>query len=105
MNLKAIIKELKEASESEKKFSSSIAKKLGDELGVDWNHVDVEQLRMGLEVESEHDDSGPLDVVGPTKDLAKIALAHLREDPKYYTKLRKMEKDKPERETEVLKRR
>jgi hypothetical protein len=41
--------------------------------------VDTEQLKMGIKAEKEH-----------TKDVgiaAKIALDHLKEDPKYYTKL------------------
>lgn len=47
--------------------------------------VDSVQLRMGIEVEMEH-----------TKDrrLAReIALDHLAEDPKYYTKLKRVHRD------------
>lgn len=47
--------------------------------------VDQAQLRMGIEVEMEH-----------TKDrrLAReIALDHLAEDPKYYTKLKKVHRE------------
>lgn len=47
--------------------------------------VDPEQLRMGIEVEMEH-----------TKDRAlaqEIALDHLAEDPKYYTKLKKVHQE------------
>jgi hypothetical protein len=55
--------------------------------------VDPEQLKMGVKVEKEHD--GPMgkdtDVVGKKSDIVKIAVAHLREDPKYYTKLKKVE--------------
>jgi hypothetical protein len=43
--------------------------------------VDPDELEMGIEVEKEH-----------TEDLEerkKIALDHLREDPHYYTKLKK----------------
>jgi hypothetical protein len=52
------------------------------------------QLAMGVEVEKEHD--GPMgkdtDVVKKVEDIVKIAVAHLREDPSYYTKLKKVEK-------------
>lgn len=47
------------------------------------SEFDAEQLKMGIEIEKEHTQS-PL--------IAKlIAKDHLKEDPKYYTKLRKME--------------
>lgn len=76
-------------------FSSDEAKKIGDSLSVDWNKVDLEQFRMGLEVESEHDDGSKLDVVNTKKDLGKIVLAHLKELPDYYSKLKTVEEDAP----------
>ena len=52
-----------------------------------------EQLAIGMKVEKEHD--GPMgkdtDVVKKPVDIAKITVAHLREDPQYYTKLKKVE--------------
>ena len=55
--------------------------------------VPEDQLRMGIKVEKEHD--GPMgkdvDVVSSKEDIVKIAVAHLREDPKYYTKLKEVE--------------
>jgi hypothetical protein len=54
---------------------------LGDKL--DYADADPKQLAMGGSVEKEHTGS---------KVLAKeIALDHLKEDPKYYSKLKKME--------------
>jgi CBS domain-containing protein len=55
--------------------------------------VDVEQLRIGMEVELEHGRSNPLTNVTDDDALltAKIALAHLRELPDYYTRLALME--------------
>ena len=44
-----------------------------------------EQLRVGLKVEREHSDVTD----GDMRQIRKIAEAHLREDPKYYTKLEK----------------
>lgn len=78
-----------------KKFSKDDAKKLGDKLNVNWNKVDLSQFTVGLGVESEHDDGSELDVVDSDLDLAKIVLAHLKELPDYYTKLKKVEEDVP----------
>jgi len=79
----------------QKTFSHKDAKRIGDSLGVDWNKVDAYEFTMGLGVESEHNNGDSLDVVKSTKDLAKIVLAHLRELPNYYTKLKKIEEDAP----------
>lgn len=78
-----------------KQFTADEAKEIGNKLKVDWKKVDLEQFRMGLEVESEHDDNSKLDVVKSKLDLGKIALAHLNEIPDYYTKLKKMEEEAP----------
>ena len=69
------------------------AHKVGAELGVDWTKVDLEQFRRGLEVEFEH---GARDVqTNVTNDdvtlTGKIAWAHLKEFPDYYTRLDKLE--------------
>ncbi len=76
-----------------RKFTSEEAKWAGDELGIDWLKFDLEQFRMGLEVELEHGVVDP--VTNVTNDdltmTAKIALAHLKEIPDYYTRLKKME--------------
>jgi len=69
------------------------ARALGDSLGVDWSRVNFDEFLRGLSVESEHDDGGELDIVDSDKDLAKIVLAHLKEKPDYYTKLKAMEED------------
>jgi hypothetical protein len=58
---------------------------IGKELGVDFSKVDLTQLAMGIPIEHEHKD-----VIGNSKvKAAKIALAHLKEVPDYYTKLKK----------------
>jgi hypothetical protein len=76
-------------------FSASQARELGERVGIDWgtSRFDLEQFRMGLEVELEH---GRRDVATNVSDddevtTAKIALAHLNEFPDYYTRLAKME--------------
>ena len=55
--------------------------------------VDLEQLRIGMQVELEHGRRDPITNVTDDDPLrtAKIALAHLRELPDYYTRLAVME--------------
>jgi len=79
---------------SKKQFTAEEAKKIGEQLGIKWDKFDVEQFRMGLDVELEH---GTVDEnTNVTNDdpliTGKIALAHLNEFPDYYTRLEKMEK-------------
>ena len=75
------------------RFTSEEAAQIGEALGIDWAEVDPEQFRMGLEVELEHGKRDPVTNV-TDDDLAmtgKIAWAHLREIPDYYTRLQRME--------------
>ena len=74
------------------------AKKIGESLGVDWSKFDVEQFRMGLDVELEHGISDLQTNVTNDDEMitGKIALAHLNEFPDYYTRLGKMEKEAKE---------
>ena len=76
-------------------FTSEEAKSIGEKLEVDWDQVDLEQFRMGINVELEHGKIDPKTNV--TNDdpviTGKIALAHLHELPDYYSRLEKMEKD------------
>lgn len=66
---------------------------LAKEADLDISKFDKKQLLMGIDVEKEHAGEKGKDVkVANSKlDLLKIAIAHLREDPKYYTKLKKVE--------------
>jgi len=77
------------------KFTSDEAKEVGEKLGVDWSKWDVEQFRMGMDVELEHGTISPeTNVTGDDPvETAKIALAHLNEFPDYYTRLDKMERE------------
>lgn len=76
-------------------FTSEEAERVGNELGVKWDKFDIEQFRMGMDVELEHGLIDP--VTNVTYDDAvmtgKIALAHLKEFSDYYTRLAKMEKE------------
>ena len=78
-----------------KHFTTEEAKRIGEALGIDWSKFDVEQYRMGLDVELEHGLVDPHTNV--TNDdptiTGKIALAHLNEFSDYYTRLDKMEKE------------
>ena len=81
--------------QNKKHFTIEEAKKIGEELGIDWSKFDAEQFRIGLDVELEH---GLINLkTNVTNDdgimTGKIALAHLNEFPDYYTRLEKMEKD------------
>lgn len=81
-----------------KVFSSEEAKKIGEQLGLDWSQFDVEQFRMGIDVELEHGTVDPKTNVTNNDPLmtGKIALAHLNEFPDYYTRLEKMEEEAEE---------
>lgn len=78
------------------KFSEwSKVEELAKKANLDISKFDRKELVRGIAVEREHDgkQGKDVDVVGSETDLLKIALAHLREDPKYYTKLKKVEGD------------
>lgn len=80
---------------NKKSFSSEEVKKVGESIGIDWSKFDVEQFRMGMDVELEHGTVDPNTSVtddDPTM-TGKIALAHLNEFADYYTRLDKMEKE------------
>ncbi len=80
---------------AKKNFSLEEAKEVGEELGLDWSLFNVEQLRMGMDVELEH--GTRISHTNITNDnpvmTGKIALAHLNEFPDYYTRLDKLEKE------------
>ena len=77
------------------RFSAEEARHVGEEIGIDWSSApfDVEQFRQGMGVELEH---GLHDLItnvtnGDPLVTGKIALAHLKEFPDYYTRLARME--------------
>ena len=76
-------------------FSSDEARLVGEQIGIDWSSspFDVEQFRRGMDVELEHGLHDLLTNVTGDDPLVtgKIALAHLREFPDYYTRLEQME--------------
>jgi len=83
---------------TKKHFTAEEAKRIGEKLGIDWKKFDVEQFRMGMDVELEHGLVDPHTNVTNDDPLVtgKIALAHLNEFADYYTRLDKMEKEADE---------
>jgi len=75
------------------KFTTEEAKEIGEKLDIKWDKFDVEQFRMGLDVELEHGLVDPHTNVTDDESIltGKIALAHLNEFSDYYTRLEKME--------------
>ncbi len=80
---------------SGKSFSLEEARRIGEEIGIDWaqSQFDFEQFQVGLDVELEHGTRDPnTDVTHDDPILTgKIAQAHLNEFPDYYTRLTDME--------------
>lgn len=80
-----------------RRFSEDEARSIGERLGIEWasSPFDVEQFRAGMDVELEHG-TGDSDTNVTGDDpvvTGKIALAHLRELPDYYTRLARMERE------------
>ncbi|MFC2024294.1 DUF5661 family protein [Chloroflexota bacterium] len=80
---------------SKRHFTTEEAKQIGEKLGIDWSKFDIEQYRMGLDIELEHGLVDPHTNVTNDAPImtGKIALAHLNEFPDYYTRLDIMEKE------------
>lgn len=76
-------------------FTVEEARAAGEGIGIDWatSPFDVDQFRIGMDVELEHGTQDPATNV--TDDdvtmTAKIARAHLNEFPDYYSRLALME--------------
>jgi DNA-directed RNA polymerase alpha subunit len=79
------------------RFTPEQARSAGERIGIDWaeSPFDVEQFRMGMDVELEHGTHDPETNVTNDEETvtAKIARAHLNEFPDYYTRLAAMEAD------------
>ena len=76
-------------------ISTDKATQVGATRGLDWTKVDREQFRRGLQVELEH---GARDAETNVTDndmvlTGKIARAHLKEFPDYYSRLDRLERE------------
>ena len=82
------------------RFTIEEARRIGTEIGIDWDTspFDVNEFRDGLDVELEHGSHDPQTNVSESDPVVtgKIALAHLKEFPDYYTRLKKMESEAEE---------
>lgn len=78
---------------NKKHFTVEEAKEIGEKLAIDWSKFDLEQFRMGMDVELEHGLVNEQTNVTNDDPLttAKIALAHLNEFSDYYTRLKELE--------------
>jgi len=76
-------------------FTAEEARRIGTEIGIEWESspFDVDEFRDGMDVELEHGShDSETDVTGSDPSVTgKIAWAHLKEFPDYYTRLKKME--------------
>jgi hypothetical protein len=77
------------------RYTIADAERIGALVGIDWDAVAFtpEQYRLGLEVELEHGSHDPETNVTDDDEVltGKIAWAHLKELPDYYTRLAAME--------------
>jgi Protein of unknown function (DUF5661) len=79
------------------RYTTEEARRIGAEIGIDWAAApfDADQFRLGLEVELEHGSHDPETGVNHNDPIltGKIAWAHLKELPDYYTRLAVMESE------------
>lgn len=80
---------------NKKEFSPEEAQRIGEGIGINFSSYSLEEFRKGLSVELEHGAADPeTNVTNDDETLtAKIAWAHLKEIPDYYTRLQKMEEE------------
>ncbi len=74
-------------------FTDEQVRQLGEKVGIDFDVIDFEEFKMGIAEEFEHGSRDPeTNVTNDDPEMtAKIAWAHLKGLPDYYTRLRKME--------------
>lgn len=84
----------------ENKFTDEQVEGVARGLDIDWSQArfDLNELKMGMNVELEHGLRDPKTNVTNDDFLitGKIALAHLMEYPDYYQRLGKMEREAEE---------
>jgi hypothetical protein len=78
-----------------KVFTTEQAREVARKIGVDFKKWNVEQFRMGMDVELEHGLRDPQTNVTNDDILmtGRIAWAHLKEFPDYYERLEAMEEE------------
>lgn len=80
---------------NKKEFTVDEAQKIGEAIGINFSEYSLEEFRKGLAVELEHGTVySETNVTNDDETLTgKIAWAHLKEIPDYYTRLLKMEQE------------
>lgn len=81
-----------------RKLDANDAQTIGGELGISWEEVNLSEFVIGINVELEHGTRYPETNV-TDNDLTltgKIAWAHLKEFPDYYSRLEILEKEAEE---------
>ena len=85
-------------------FDSDEARRIGEQIGIDWDTslFDIEQFRIGMNVELEHgsQDSRTNVTNDDPTTTGRIAWAHLNEFADYSTRLEAME-EQAKRELEA----
>jgi hypothetical protein len=76
-------------------FTKEEAQRVADELGIDFSQFSIEEFHAGMNVEAEHGAHDPQTNVTDNDPIltGKIAWAHLKEIPDYYTRLKEMESE------------
>jgi hypothetical protein len=90
MKIKFILRE----SKLNEAYSDSFIQGIADRAKIDISKFSMKELKLGYKTELEHGKKNSDTNVtndDPVKTL-KIAIAHLREMPDYYSKLKKMER-------------
>ena len=80
---------------AKRRTTAEEARRVGDAIGVNWEQFGLEQFRMGMDVEFEHGSRDPQTNVTDDDPIltGKIALAHMKEFPDYYERLKRMEQE------------
>ena len=80
---------------AKRRFTDEEARRIGDEIGVDWTTIPLDQFRQGLAIELEHGSRDPQTNVTNDDEVmtGRIALAHLKEYPDYYDRLSRVENE------------
>jgi hypothetical protein len=76
-----------------RRFNQNDAKKIWNELSINWNEVSLEKFMRGLDIESEpgEADAKARILANAGKWTDETSWAHLEELRDYYTRLDKME--------------
>jgi hypothetical protein len=81
-----------------KKLNAKDAREIGDDIGINWESIILSEFTKGVNVEFEHGTRYPQSNVtdNDKKMTGKIAWAHLKEFPDYYSRLAILEKEATE---------